>query len=114
MTAVTFFRDDKGLNGFRAKGHSGFAQEGEDIVCAALSALTQTAEMGLRKVAGARIRTELNEGQALLEVRLLEEDAEVWRAAQIILRTLEEGILDIERQYPAFVRTTYRERRQTI
>ena len=113
MTAVTFFRDETGLSGFRAKGHSGYAEEGSDIVCAAVSALTQTAEMGLRKVARAKVQTVLDEEGASLEVRLLEKDGEAWRAAQVILRTLEEGILDIEQQYPEFVRTAYRERRQT-
>ena len=113
MTAVTFFQDENGFSGFRAKGHSGYAEEGSDIVCAAVSALTQTAEIGLRKVAKVRIRTILNEEDALLEVRLLETEGPAWQAAQIILRTLEEGILDIEQQVPEYVRTAYRERRQT-
>ena len=113
MTAVTFFRDGASLSGFKAKGHSGFAEEGSDIVCAAVSALTQTAETGLRKVAKAKVKTALDEENASLEVLLLEKDSEKWQAAQIILRTLEEGILDIEQQYPDFVRTAYRERRQT-
>ncbi|MDO4739054.1 MAG: ribosomal-processing cysteine protease Prp [Eubacteriales bacterium] len=113
MTAVTFFRDGASLLGFRADGHSGYAEEGGDIVCAAISALTQTAEIGLRKVAKAGVRTILDEEAALLEVRLLEREGPAWPAAQVILRTLEEGILDIEQQYPAFVRITYRERRQT-
>lgn len=113
MTAVTFFQNGSLLTGFRAKGHSGYAEEGSDIVCAAVSALTQTAEAGIRKVAKARAKITLDEARALLEVLLLESEAEPMRAAQIILRTLEEGILDIERQYPEFVRTSYRERRQT-
>ena len=113
MTAVTFFRDGASLAGFRANGHSGYAQEGSDIVCAAVSALTQTAELGLRKVAKARAKVVLDEDNASLEVRLLETDGQAWQAAQVILRTLEEGILDIEQQYPEFVRVTYQERRQT-
>lgn len=113
MTAVTFFRCEGDLIGFRAKGHSGYADEGSDIVCAAVSALTQTAEIGLRKVAKAQVKTVLDEENALLEVLLCAGQEQPVQAAQIILRTLEEGILDIERQYPDYVRTSYRERRQT-
>ena len=38
--------------GFTASGHSGFAERGHDIVCAAVSALTQTCELGLSDVLG--------------------------------------------------------------
>lgn len=116
MTEITFFQDDRGLNGFRAKGHTEYAEEGADIVCAAVSALTQTAELGIRKVAKAKPDTKLNERRALLEVHLYaeKEGSQAWQAAQIILRTLEEGIKEIEQMYPAFVRITYRKRRQTI
>lgn len=37
MTTITFFTDNDQLSGFNMQGHSGFAEEGEDIVCAALS-----------------------------------------------------------------------------
>ena len=113
MTAVTFFRSGDKLWGFRAKGHSGYAEEGSDIVCAAVSALTQTAQLGLAKVAGALGRSVYDEERALLEVHASPSDEKSGFAAQVILRTLEEGILDIEQQYPEFVRVTYQERRQT-
>ena len=40
MTTVTFHSEGSRLESFEVKGHSGYAQEGEDIVCAALSAMT--------------------------------------------------------------------------
>ena len=50
-TAVTvYWRTDGALVGFRAQGHSGYAQSGSDIVCAAISALTQTFANGLSNV----------------------------------------------------------------
>ena len=47
MTTVTFLTEESRIIGFDAKGHSGYAEEGEDIVCAAVSSfggLAQTAE----------------------------------------------------------------------
>lgn len=37
MTSVTFFSKGKFLTGFEINGHSGFAESGSDIVCAAVS-----------------------------------------------------------------------------
>ena len=38
MTTVTFHSADGRLDGFVVEGHSGYAQAGADIVCAAVSA----------------------------------------------------------------------------
>ena len=40
MTKVTFFKRDGIFFGFRENGHTGFGEEGNDILCAALSAMT--------------------------------------------------------------------------
>ena len=40
MTKIQFFRKDGVFYGFRETGHAGFGEEGEDIVCSALSAMT--------------------------------------------------------------------------
>ena len=47
MTTITVFYRGERIAGFRAKGHSGYAESGSDIVCAAVSAITQTACLGL-------------------------------------------------------------------
>ena len=40
MTEITVFRNrDGGILGFESLGHAGYAEQGEDIVCAALSVL---------------------------------------------------------------------------
>ncbi len=40
MTKIQFFKRGGVYFGFEAKGHAGYAQAGEDIVCAAISAMT--------------------------------------------------------------------------
>ena len=40
MTTVTFLKQGDLLLGFTACGHSGYAEEGEDIVCSAISSAT--------------------------------------------------------------------------
>ena len=55
MTRITLFRSRSHAIGFEAEGHTGYAEEGSDIVCAAVSALTQGAVIGLKEVIGLEI-----------------------------------------------------------
>ena len=40
MTTVCFYKTNGIYYGFEEKGHTGFAESGEDILCAALSSMT--------------------------------------------------------------------------
>ena len=48
--------------GFKAQDHAGYAREGSDIVCAAISALTQTTVVGLNEVVGVSCQWEVDDG----------------------------------------------------
>ena len=61
-TAVAFFRRlDGAYVGFRAQGHTGYARAGADIVCAAVSALTQTTLNGLQNVLKAPVDAKVDD-----------------------------------------------------
>ena len=40
MTKITFLRRNDVFWGFRESGHTGFGEEGDDILCSAISAMT--------------------------------------------------------------------------
>ena len=40
MTKITFFTKNGVFWGFKETGHTGFGEEGDDVLCAALSAMT--------------------------------------------------------------------------
>ena len=40
MTKIVFFRSGGSFYGFEEHGHSGYADAGEDVLCAAISAMT--------------------------------------------------------------------------
>ena len=112
-TAVTFFRRADGtLTGYRAEGHAGYADEGHDIVCAAISALTQSTLNGLVNVLKAPFMYDIDDDNALLEARSTPEvtDAQL-KQAQLLLVTLLEGLRGIERSHPQNVRIFFEERR---
>ena len=111
-TVAFYRRADGTLTGYRAQGHTGYAEAGSDIVCAAVSALTQTTLNGLKSVLKAPVVYEIDDQSALLEAYLAPEatDTQV-EQAQLLLRTLLEGLEAIQRSYPRNVRIIYEERR---
>jgi uncharacterized protein YsxB (DUF464 family) len=52
MTTITFFYKNDACCGFSVKGHSGYAHEGSDIVCSAISSCTEMIGFGIEKVFG--------------------------------------------------------------
>ncbi len=112
-TTVTFFRrtDGKWI-GYRAEGHSGYADAGSDIVCAAISALTQTTLNGLRNVLKAPVIFAADEHSARGEARVMSEATEDQVVqAQLLLETLLQGLQAIQRDYPRNIRIIFKERR---
>ena len=111
--AVTFYRRADGtLTGYRAQGHTGYAPAGQDIVCAAVSALTQSTLNGLRSVLKAPVMFDIDDQAATLQAELTPEaTGEQVKQAQLLLVTLLEGLQAIERSYPRNVRIFFEERR---
>ena len=60
MTKVEIFNHDGRINGFSGSGHSGYAQEGSDIVCAAVSSAVQFAECTINDVLGNHVNVKTN------------------------------------------------------
>jgi hypothetical protein len=112
-TTVTFFRRSDGcLTGFLAKGHADYGRYGSDIVCAAVSALTQATLGGLTDVVKVPVMYDVDETLGLLEARLTPEaTGEQLQQAQILLKTLEGAIRQMERNYPRNVHISFEERR---
>ena len=112
-TTVAFYRrSDGSLMGYRAQGHADYAEYGHDIVCAAVSALTQSTLNGLKNILKAPVMFEIDDQAGLLEAVLTPEATEAQiRQAQLLLETLLEGLRAIERSNPRNVRIFFEERR---
>ena len=108
MTRVTLFRSGNTLVGFEAKGHTDFAFEGEDIVCSAISALTQAAANGLTEVLGLSIALDMSEANlyCMTDSKASPEDI---RGTDIILRTMALGLKSIAEDYGDYIKIVERE-----
>ena len=112
MTTIRFFRDRVSgrLLGFEASGHADYAEAGQDIVCAEISALTQAALNGLKNVLGAPVIHDVDPEEALVTARLMPEATEKQvRQAQLLLKTLLEALQAIQRDFPQNVRIIFKE-----
>ena len=70
MTRCEFFTENDRINGFSISGHSGYAEAGSDIVCAAVSTAVKFAETTLSEVLGERVKTKVNEEEARITLTL--------------------------------------------
>ncbi len=70
MIRATFYRAGGSLCGFDVSGHSGLAQSGSDILCAAVSAMTQLVVNTLADQFGADPGVNADPERALVSVRL--------------------------------------------
>ena len=52
MTRVVVCRDERGVRSLTVSGHSGYAESGRDIVCAAVSTLITTCANAMESAAG--------------------------------------------------------------
>ena len=70
MTRCEFFTEDDRITGFSVSGHSGYAEAGSDIVCAAISAVVTMAEATINEVCGAKAKVRVKEEDARITLTL--------------------------------------------
>lgn len=98
MIRVLVRREASGdVVGLSVSGHAGYAPRGRDIVCAAVSALAQTALLGLRRV-GASF--ELDETGGRIAIALAPGEGQ---RSRDVLATTALGLAAIAERYGEFV-----------
>ena len=70
MTRCEFFTEEDRITGFSISGHSGYAEAGSDIVCAAISAIVTRAEATINEVCGAKAKVRVKDEQARITLTL--------------------------------------------
>ena len=110
MTTITVYAlPDGAIKGFEASGHAGGKRlHGYDLVCCAVSALTQTGVNALCSVADVEPETRVIDGflRCILPDGL---DEERQARAQIVLRTVLQGLSDVSTIYPKLLRIQHEE-----
>ena len=69
MTTIVFYRNDGIFYGFEEQGHTGYGEEGDDILCAALSSMTMFLINTVEVAYDARVDYEIDDGTTTIRVQ---------------------------------------------
>jgi len=70
MTTVAFHLEGSRIVGFEVKGHSGYADEGNDIVCAAVTSAVRLCECAINDVLGLEASVKVRQKDASISLKL--------------------------------------------
>ena len=102
MTRCEFFTADERITGFSVSGHSGYAEAGKDIVCAAVSAVVTMAEATINDVCGAKSKVRVKYEQARITLTL-PTSCDEEETVQAVLAGMMVTLLSLQEDYPDFI-----------
>ena len=102
MTRCEFFTENDRITGFSISGHSGYAEAGSDIVCAAISAVVAMAECTINDVCGGKAKVRVKEEDARITL-ILPAVCEEEDTIQAVLAGFLLYLVDLRDQYPDYI-----------
>ena len=104
MINICFIKDENLIVGFEIKGHSGYSDEGSDIVCASVSSAAYMTANTITEILGLSADISVDEGYMMM--KLTSHNA---MKAQDILRGLELHLCELSQQYQINITVNYSE-----
>ena len=102
MTRCEFFTEDDRITGFSVSGHSGYAEHGQDIVCAAISAVVTMAEATINDVCGAKAKVRVKEEDARITLTL-PTSCDEEESVQAVLAGMLVTLCSMRDEYPDYI-----------
>ncbi|MBR4099308.1 MAG: ribosomal-processing cysteine protease Prp [Clostridium sp.] len=104
MTTVTFHTEGSRIAGFEIKGHSGYAPEGEDIVCAAVTSVVRLTECTINDVLGLEASVKVREKDASISLKLPNSLGQTNESTcQALLTGMMVYLVELAEEYPQFI-----------
>ena len=94
--------EDDRITGFSVSGHSGYAEAGQDIVCAAISAVVTMAEATINEVCGAKAKVRVKEEDARVTLTL-PASCDEEESVQAVLAGMMLTLCSLRDDYPDFI-----------
>ena len=94
--------EDERIVGFSVSGHSGYAEAGQDIVCAAISAIVAMVETTINDVCGAKAKVRVKEEDARITLTL-PATCEEEESIQAVLAGLMVYLCTLRDEYPDYI-----------
>ena len=102
MTKCEFFTEDDRITGFSVSGHSGYAESGSDIVCAAISAVVAMAEATINDICGAKAKVRVKEEDARITLTL-PASCDEEETVQAVLAGMLVTLCNLRDDYPDYI-----------
>ena len=102
MTRCEFYTDADRITGFSVSGHSGYAEAGQDIVCAAVSAVVAMTEATINDVCGAKAKVRVKEQDARITLTL-PASCDEEESVQAVLAGMLITLCNLREQYPDYI-----------
>ena len=102
MTKCEFFTEQDRITGFSVSGHSGYAEAGADIVCAAISAIVTMAEATINDVCGAKAKVRVKDADARISLTL-PASCDEEESVQAVLAGMLITLCNLREQYPDYI-----------
>ena len=100
MINLTILKSNDAITTIQAKGHSGYAEMGQDIVCSAVSTIMQTTLNGLLEVTKTDVDYEINQDIPFLRISVKAEDKD----AQILMQSAYLALKEIAADYKKYIK----------
>ena len=94
MIKITVYRRLNQLTGFRSEGHAGYAEEGYDIICAAVSVLSVNTVNSIEEFTEDEM--DVISGDGLIELKL---DGSLSEEGQLLMQSFVLGIQSVQETY---------------
>ena len=102
MTTISFRMEGDRITGFTASGHSGYADEGSDIVCAAVTSAIRLAECAVNDVLGLEASVKVRDDT--ISLRLPNGLGEANESTcQTLLAALMLYLTELHEEYPDYI-----------
>ena len=102
MTKCEFFTEGDRITGFTVSGHSGYAEAGQDIVCAAISAVVTMAEATINDVCGAKAKVRVKDEDARITLTL-PTSCDEEETVQAVLAGMLVTLCNLRDEYPDYI-----------
>jgi hypothetical protein len=107
MTKVRFYQNNQGdILGFQTIGHAGYAQAGEDIVCAGISALVINTLNSIEKFTKDNQVVVCDEDKGIIRMKIAGSRS---KEAQLLLKSLCLGLQNIESEHDRYIKVSFKE-----
>lgn len=107
MIKVEIFRKNGSIVGYKASGHSGYSEQGSDIICSAISTSMQMTLAGIQEVLKLKPKFKLND--SFLDVDLKDISQNKFTEINILTESMALFLKELAKQYPKYIRLVEKE-----